>query len=567
MADRHKRWIDDEDDCIIVSSNTLPKKRRVEESQDSQQNADHKRWIDDEDDCIIVSSNTLPQKRRVEESQDSQQKADHDYHDEQALDDDQIESNNSQSDDQKTSGIILQIQLINFMCHSNLTVTLGENVNFVIGRNGSGKSAIMTGIIICLGGRSSVTNRASSLKEFIKKGSNYARIIITLANNGPDAYRAVDFGPNIFLERHIWNDGHSTYKLKSAEGEIIAKSNKELQNILEHYNIQIDNPASFLTQDASREFLGSQNEAKKYQFFFKATQLDQIYNNLICASDAQQYLIAAVNKKEKIIEEQKQVVEHHRSRLRFLDHLEKIENDLQQLKVSLAWAYVRIEEEASKLQQFKDAVTQIEKSIAKVKQRQSTINEDKEKLSESRKDVELEITKLTDKLHNLQVKKASLDTEKKSCQDEKLSCNRKCQEVKRSINHAENDRDMLQKKIDEIMERDEGTQARLTRESKITSLNEELDRLQSTLSKATDSKAQLEYSRKKEETDLQELRPKIFYNEKTKRNLEDEIKRLEASSQNRLEVYGHYMPELVRRVQEAHQRRRFHKFPLGPLGL
>ncbi|RDD35922.1 Structural maintenance of chromosomes protein 6A, partial [Trichoplax sp. H2] len=82
-----------------------------------------------------------------------------------------IESNNSQSDDQKTSGIILQIQLINFMCHSNLTVTLGENVNFVIGRNGSGKSAIMTGIIICLGGRSSVTNRASSLKEFIKKGS------------------------------------------------------------------------------------------------------------------------------------------------------------------------------------------------------------------------------------------------------------------------------------------------------------------------------------------------------------------------------------------------------------
>ena len=31
----------------------------------------------------------------------------------------------------------------------------------------------MTGIIICLGGRSSVTNRASSLKDFIKKGARY----------------------------------------------------------------------------------------------------------------------------------------------------------------------------------------------------------------------------------------------------------------------------------------------------------------------------------------------------------------------------------------------------------
>ena len=36
-----------------------------------------------------------------------------------------------------TCGKILQIQLTNFMCHSNLTVTLGKNVNFVIGRNGS----------------------------------------------------------------------------------------------------------------------------------------------------------------------------------------------------------------------------------------------------------------------------------------------------------------------------------------------------------------------------------------------------------------------------------------------
>ena len=59
------------------------------------------------------------------------------------------------------------------MCHAYLEVAVGPLINFVIGHNGSGKSAVLTAITICLGGKASSTNRAGNLKAFIKEGQEY----------------------------------------------------------------------------------------------------------------------------------------------------------------------------------------------------------------------------------------------------------------------------------------------------------------------------------------------------------------------------------------------------------
>lgn len=56
--------------------------------------------------------------------------------------------------------------LKNFMCHSFLEVNFENNVNVVIGKNGSGKSALLTALIVGLGGKASLTNRGSSIKGF-----------------------------------------------------------------------------------------------------------------------------------------------------------------------------------------------------------------------------------------------------------------------------------------------------------------------------------------------------------------------------------------------------------------
>ena len=68
------------------------------------------------------------------------------------------------------NGILESVTCSNFMCHGYLEVTLGPLINFIIGHNGSGKSAVLTAITICLGGKATATNRGQSLKSFIKEG-------------------------------------------------------------------------------------------------------------------------------------------------------------------------------------------------------------------------------------------------------------------------------------------------------------------------------------------------------------------------------------------------------------
>lgn len=106
-------------------------------------------------------------------------------------------------------GVIESITLKNFMCHQNLgPFQFGSNVNFIVGNNGSkclkrfqqfyyfkfehdkysneqenlgplsdpnldvlgGKSAILTALIVGLGGKATMTNRGVSLKGFVKNG-------------------------------------------------------------------------------------------------------------------------------------------------------------------------------------------------------------------------------------------------------------------------------------------------------------------------------------------------------------------------------------------------------------
>lgn len=70
-------------------------------------------------------------------------------------------------------GCIHSIHVRNFFCHENLEINLNRNVNFIVGRNGSGKSAILTALVVGLGGRASATNRGSNLHcEYCKENKH-----------------------------------------------------------------------------------------------------------------------------------------------------------------------------------------------------------------------------------------------------------------------------------------------------------------------------------------------------------------------------------------------------------
>ena len=133
------------------------------------------------------------------------------------------------------NGIIESITCINFMCHAYLEIPLGPLINFVVGRNGSGKSAILTALAICLGGKASSTNRGQSLKSFIMTGQEFvlpltesgfvlltldsiATLSVKIKNKGESSYQHELYGDHILVERQFTRAGTSGFKLKSCTG-------------------------------------------------------------------------------------------------------------------------------------------------------------------------------------------------------------------------------------------------------------------------------------------------------------------------------------------------------------
>lgn len=175
-----------------------------------------------------------------------------------------------------SNGILESITCINFMCHNKLFVTLGPNLNFIVGENGSGKSAILTAITLCLGGKASSTNRGGNMKAFIKEGQNEARLSVKIKNQGEDAYQPEIYGSAITIERRFRKNGSGGFKTFSAEGAVISDKKSEVNDITEYYCLQVDNPLNVLSQDNARQFLNQASAKQKYKFFLQGVQLQQL---------------------------------------------------------------------------------------------------------------------------------------------------------------------------------------------------------------------------------------------------------------------------------------------------
>jgi AAA domain len=102
------------------------------------------------------------------------------------------------------AGAISQLHLVNFMSHANFTAEFCSGVNFVVGANGSGKSAILAAICVAFGITGRKTNRTEDgVKGLVRTGTNSSTITLRLTNKGIDAFRAEEYGPEIVIERTI----------------------------------------------------------------------------------------------------------------------------------------------------------------------------------------------------------------------------------------------------------------------------------------------------------------------------------------------------------------------------
>ncbi|TNM94702.1 hypothetical protein fugu_017461 [Takifugu bimaculatus] len=471
------------------------------------------------------------------------------------------------SGDVSDVGIVKSITLNNFMCHANLgPFAFGSNVNFIVGKNGSGKSAILTGLIVALGGNAQATNRGSSLKGFVKEGESFAVVSITLNNMGKDAYKPEVYGQAIVIDQKITREGIRTYKLKSQSGHIISTKKEDLVAILDYYNIQVNNPVTILTQEMSKYFLHSKGGAEKYKFFMKATQLEQMKDDFVHIKSTKSVTVDKVEQHSECLKDLKRDFLEKEDRYKSLASVNEMYTKLEELKKQMAWALVgEVEKEfepmKEKLESDRCATNKFNEKVDEWKKKVE-VAEGKQKQSHE------QLEEITQQVSELQSKCTEFKTEVQRRNADLKSCEVTVHRHKAILRDLEKDKAQLSSKINDLsLSISQATgaesQARMERIAQIEAALEDLTHHTSTLGQQIE---QYQHSYRhaiegqgKMKRELEGLQKSIDANRR-------QLQSMESSRSNRLQRFGDQMPALLAAIDEAHKKGQFKHRPRGPLG-
>ncbi|KAJ6788870.1 hypothetical protein PWT90_00080 [Aphanocladium album] len=353
------------------------------------------------------------------------------------------------------SGIIESITCYNFMCHERLHVELGPLINFIVGENGSGKSAVLTALTLCLGGKASDTNRGGSLKSFVKEGQEQGKLVVQIKNAGSDAYQPDIYGDSIIVERHFSKTGSSGFKIKSADNRVISTKKQEVDEISEWFALQMGNPLTILSQDNARQFLNSATPAQKYKYFVSGVQLEQLDNDYRMSQDT---LDKTLNLREDINEKiafVKKEMEHamrlaetaqknqslrekarlYRCQLVWYQVVEQ-ENTLQQLEASIVTKTMRIADAEKECEDMGRALQEAEQKMQRLQSAREELNTERDAIQDKVHSAEAIFSSAKKDLTDLHLEERDAHSRLRSIRGEIHSFEKKIQEEEKRLGES-----------------------------------------------------------------------------------------------------------------------------------
>ncbi|KAK4194094.1 putative structural maintenance of chromosomes protein 6 [Triangularia verruculosa] len=461
------------------------------------------------------------------------------------------------------NGILESITCINFMCHTKLHCDLGPLLNFIVGENGSGKSAILTAITLCLGGKASSTNRGGSLKAFIKEGTEKAVLIVKIKNQGVDAFKYHIYGDSIIVERHFSRTGSSGFKIKTATGAIHSTKKQEVEEIVEYYALQVDNPLNVLSQDNARQFLNASTKAQKYKFFIEGVQLQQLDNDYKLIAESLGQMEAKVPDQEKRVELAKAERVKADRLLETLDGERVMRDKINNMRLKLAWSrvdtcekrlavkqanlaevnrkLVPVEEIMNqKSEEFAQADAEVTTATAKLERVKEEEPELKGKVDEAKAHFDLLVKELT----KVQAEEREAHTNWKTMNDQVKNFERKIADEERSLQQAHG-----------------GAQAQKMKERGAAEARAEEIR-----QKIEDNKKLIPQITNQVESSseaLKQVKDQITRKQRDIGKVEKDIEDIQKNAGSPLDGYDPKMPRFLKAINEDN---RFQQKPIGPLG-
>uniref|UniRef100_A0A914V7U7 Structural maintenance of chromosomes protein 5 n=2 Tax=Plectus sambesii TaxID=2011161 RepID=A0A914V7U7_9BILA len=139
-------------------------------------------------------------------------------------------------------GSITKIVFENFLTYGHHVECMpGPNLNVIIGSNGTGKSTIICAICLAMGGSPKLLGRSERFSDYIKHGQDSGSVEITMSDSKKST------PPVIRLE--IRRPNSTQYFIDGRKVTL-----KQLREFVDTYNIQIENPCTFLAQDKVKSF-------------------------------------------------------------------------------------------------------------------------------------------------------------------------------------------------------------------------------------------------------------------------------------------------------------------------
>ncbi|KAG8529255.1 uncharacterized protein KY384_005890 [Bacidia gigantensis] len=461
------------------------------------------------------------------------------------------------------NGIIEMITCSNFMCHTHLEMKLGPLINFVIGHNGSGKSAVLTAITICLGGKASSTNRGQSLKSFIKEGQESAMLSVKIKNFGQSAYQHDAFGDAIFVERHFSRSGSSAFKLKNWNGKLISNKKSDLDEMCDYFALQIDNPMNVLSQDMARQFLNNSSPQEKYKFFMKGTQLEHLDGDYLIVEQTLDVIDTELHKKAQDFEVFDDQAKKAQELLQLSEQQDVIREKIDMLTQKLAWIQVedqeailkendlelrRLDDEISRLEaesaSYSESFDQTEQSKARAEHAVEMAKQTLTPLEEEHISVKDDFDKNRKEASGLQAEQRSIGDEIKTVKKRIETLRAEIDDEHRRLSEADGG-----KNAERRLELEHRQEKALQAKQRGQDHDEDLPKLEENVRKA--------------KSDREESKEQVDIKRQAVRQADGRLGAMQRDSGEQLNGYSSTMPRLLKAIRQDDTLR---NKPVGPIG-
>ncbi|XP_077588924.1 structural maintenance of chromosomes protein 5 [Stigmatopora nigra] len=387
------------------------------------------------------------------------------------------QSSQPDTEDVIVEGVVVRITMKNFLTYENTTVHPGQNLNMVIGANGTGKSSIVCAICLGLAGKTTLLDRDDKIGGYVKRGHDKGSVEIELYKRSGNLI--INREIHVANNQSVWKLNGRTCNQKTVEEEIKA------------LHIQINNLCQFLPQEKVGQF-SKMSKIELLEATEKSVgppEMFEYHCDLKNVRIKETLMENAIKEKTTYLEKTKQLYETDKIDENRYYQKEKHLSTIQLLEKKKAW--VEYETTRKELEGVQNERDKVKKQLATLKQTQAPMVKKLQSIATQLKSSD---TKTNAK--SAAIREASL--KHKQIQDQLDRNNQEVEDIKQAFKMKQTEEEDQKKQIIKVKKDIENLKVELAKVEnqpdvtpRITEVNAELRQVHQERGKLEEGKADL----------------------------------------------------------------------------